>query len=49
MPAQRTPRRGLRWLWRGALAAIGFVMLAVLGAMIALQTRWGRELVRAQV
>ncbi|HEX3477093.1 MAG TPA: translocation/assembly module TamB domain-containing protein [Kofleriaceae bacterium] len=42
-------RRIRRWLWRGALGAIGFVMLAVLGALVAMQTRWGRELVRAQV
>ncbi|HEX8114668.1 MAG TPA: hypothetical protein VF516_43355, partial [Kofleriaceae bacterium] len=49
MSAQRDPRRGWRWLRRGALGVIGFAMLAVLGAMIAMQTRWGRELVRAQV
>ena len=49
MSAQRDPRRGLRWLRRGALGMLGFAMLAVLGAMIALHTRWGRELVRAQV
>jgi TamB, inner membrane protein subunit of TAM complex len=42
-------RRTVRWLGRGALGVIGFVMLAVIGAMIAMQTRWGRELVRAQV
>jgi hypothetical protein len=49
MPAQREPRRGLRWLRRGALGVIGVVLLAVLGAVTAMQTRWGRELVRAQV
>jgi translocation and assembly module TamB len=49
MPAERGPRRTWRWIRRGVLGAIGFVIVVVLGAMIAMQTRWGQELVRAQV
>jgi hypothetical protein len=42
-------RRTWRWIRRGALGAVGFAMLAVLGVMAAMHTRWGRALVRAQV
>ena len=42
-------RRARRWLVRGAIGAIAFVGLAVLGVVLAMHTRWGRELVRAQV
>lgn len=47
--AAARPRRGRRWLGRGAVGVAGFAMLAVLGAMAAMHTRWGRELIRAQV
>jgi hypothetical protein len=49
MSAPPGRRRTLRWLGRGALGAIGLAMLGVLGAVLALQTGWGRERVRAEV
>ncbi|HEX3758016.1 MAG TPA: translocation/assembly module TamB domain-containing protein [Kofleriaceae bacterium] len=48
-PGRGKRRRGLRWIGRAAVGVVGFAMLAVLGVMTAMHTRWGRELVRAQV
>ena len=47
--APRTRWRGWRWLKRGTLGLLAFVIVALGAALIAMHTRWGRGVMRAQV
>ncbi|HSR96303.1 MAG TPA: translocation/assembly module TamB domain-containing protein [Kofleriaceae bacterium] len=49
MQTPRAHRRGWRWFKRGSLAVFGFIAVAVIVAVVAMHTGWGREMVRAQV
>ena len=49
MQPARTHRRGWRWFKRGSLGLLAVIALAVIVALIAINTGWGREMVRAQV
>jgi hypothetical protein len=42
-------RRGWRWVKRAVLAALAFIALAVIAALLTVHTGWGREMVRRQV
>src|SRR5262249_8863566 len=49
MPARRTHSRGWRWFKRGALGLVAFLAVAIGAAVLAMHTRWGRGMLRAQV
>jgi hypothetical protein len=42
-------RRAWRWLWRIVLGALALAVIAIVAAIIALHTGWGREQIRRRV
>jgi translocation and assembly module TamB len=52
MSATTTPPRhwrGWRWIKRGTLGLVGFILLAVGAALVVIHTDWGRGILRTQV
>lgn len=49
MPGPRQRWRGWRWIRRAALGIAALLVVAVVGIVVAVRTRWGHQLLRAQV